>query len=308
MFDKRIDFVRFLAVVDTGAIAQAANRLGMSQPALTRFISRLERRFGDVLFERLPKGVRLTPLGETVAELARPLLRDIDAAADRLRAVRAGLIGSFRLTAGPLWTRTVLPEAAARFHEAFPRIELHIETTTRAEGLRRLEDGQSDLHCGGIDTGDPLPQFLRRKQFLNLTAGIVAHRDHPLLNRSIDFSDLASYPWIDYDACAVSTQASPAPGFTELLAALYARTRARAETVIRTGTASMMLMARGPYLAWLSLEFIERLPDKVLRPLPVAFGRFPYRSGFVARRTAEDLAPFRVLQDVLRETALGRRG
>ena len=63
-------------------------------------------------------------------------------------------------------------------------------------------------------------------------------------------------------------------------------------------------MAASPYLAWLSLDFLDRLPDAALRPLPVAFGRHAYRSGFVARRAAEDLAPFRCLEAIVRETAL----
>ena len=50
----------------------------------------------------------------------------------------------------------------ARFHAAFPGIELTVETTTRAEGLRRLADGRSDLHLGGVDAGEALPAWLRR--------------------------------------------------------------------------------------------------------------------------------------------------
>ena len=78
------------------------------------------------------------------------------------------------------------------------------------------------------------------------------------------------------------------------------------QTVIRTGSARLFLMARGPYLAWLSLTFLERLPGAFLQPLPVDFGRYRYRSGFVARRSAEDLAPFRRFEAIVRETALGR--
>ena len=75
---------------------------------------------------------------------------------------------------------------------------------------------------------------------------------------------------------------------------------------MRAGAAGLLLMAGGPYLAWLSLTFLERLPGRFLVPLPLEFGRFRYRSGFVARRAAEDLAPFRRLETILRETALER--
>ena len=62
------------------------------------------------------------------------------------------------------------------------------------------------------------------------------------------------------------------------------------------------------YLAWLSLTFLERLPGAFLQPLPVEFGRYRYPSGFVARRSAEELAPFRRFEAILRDTWRPRRG
>ena len=62
---------------------------------------------------------------------------------------------------------------------------------------------------------------------------------------------------------------------------------------MRAETTGLFLMATGPYLAWLSLTLLERLPGLVVQPLPVAIGRYTSRSGFVAPRAAEDLAPFR---------------
>ena len=66
-------------------------------------------------------------------------------------------------------------------------------------------------------------------------------------------------------------------------------------------------MTTGPYLAWLAVELIERLAGAFLRPLPLAFGRFRYRSGFVARRSAEESEAFRRLEALVRDTALGHQ-
>ena len=58
-------------------------------------------------------------------------------------------------------------------------------------------------------------------------------------------------------------------------------------------------------LAWLSVELLGRLPGGLIRPPPVDIGRFRYRSGFVvARRSAEDLPPFRAPELAVRDTAL----
>ena len=183
MFDKRSDLVRVLAVTEAGTVRLAAERLAMTQPALTRVIARIEGRLGARLFERLPDGVRLTPLGATVAERARRILREFHDAETEIDATRSGRTGIFRVTANPTWTEAVLARAAARFHERYPAIELNIETATRAEGLRLLARGETDLHCGGIDAGERLPDHLRRERFLDMSAGIVAWHGHPLLAR-----------------------------------------------------------------------------------------------------------------------------
>ena len=54
------------------------------------------------------------------------------------------------------------------------------------------------------------------------------------------------------------------------------------------------------------MELLRRPPGGLIRPLPVDFGRYRYCTGFVARRAAEDLPPFRALEQAVRDTALGR--
>ncbi len=297
MFEKRSDLVRFLAVVDAGRIAAAADRLAITQPALTRVIARLERQFGGRLFERLPHGVRMTALGNTVALLARRILREVEAAEEALEAARSGRTGSFRITASPTWGETILPEVLARFHRDCPGIEIRLETASRAEGLRLLSDGQTDLHCGGADAGEFLDASLRRERFLDVTAGIVAWRGHPLLSRTVTDEDLARCPWAWF---------SQEPPLADLHDRLYAATNIRAKIVLQTGSAGLSVMKQTPYLALLPLSCLDRLPGRFLRPLPVELGLCRYRSGYVVRRSAEELPPFRRLVQVVRETALGR--
>ena len=162
VFETRSDVVRFLAVVRAGSIRRAAELRCVTQPPLTRIIARLEHRFGGRLFDRLPHGVRLTALGVAVADQARRILREFDATKELTDTARSGRTGIFRVTADPVWSEAVLAPTFPRFQIDFPGIELRLETASRAVGLRRLEDGESDLHCGGIDEGERLPDFLRR--------------------------------------------------------------------------------------------------------------------------------------------------
>ena len=91
-----------------------------------------------------------------------------------------------------------------------------------------------------------------------------------------------------------------------LLKRLFHDTGRRAATVLRAGAADLFPMATGPWLAWLPLDYLDRLAATRLRPTPLAFGRRRCRTGFVARRAAEDLEPFRLLEQTLRDSAIDR--
>ena len=308
MFGKRDDLAKFLIVAETGKISTAADRLGITQPALSRIVVRLERQFRGRLFERLPTGVRLTALGATAIELARHVLREIEAAEDKIDAALSGRSGCFRVTAGPTWMQAVLPLAVPRFHEAYPGIELKLRTADFPQGLRLLADGKNDLHCGGVDTGEPLPCFLRRERLPDATFGIVAHAGHPLLAGTAAPDDLADYPWIDFGAPPGPGIRDGRPSLSAVLDDLHERTSRRVRTLVRAGPAGFFLMAAGPYLSWESLAFLGATPGTGLRPLPLEFGRYRCRTGLVARRSAEDLPPFNLLKSIVREVALGQSG
>ena len=294
--------VRFLALVEEGGVGAAAERLDMTQPGVSRFLARLEREFGAALFERTTTGVHPSALGATLAEPARTILPGFDAARDAAGAAHAGHEGPFRITACPVWFDAVLPRAIARFRNACPGVELRLDAASRAEGLRLLAAGAADLHCGG----ERLPAHLRRERFVDLTAGISAEHRHPLLARAASLDDLARCPWVDYDAPAELAAHDPRPSLPRLLAELHRRTLTHVRDVVRTGSAGLLLLTTGPYLAWLVVELVERLSGAFVRPLPLDFGRFRYRSGFVARRSAEKADAFRRLEALVRETALGR--
>ena len=144
-----------------------------------------------------------------------------------------------------------------------------------AGGLRLLASGDSDLHCGGADTGEPLPAFLRREPLLDTTAGIVAHGKHPLLDGRPAVGNLSRYPWIDFDAAAPA--APNRVGQTtldRLLGQLFRQTGKRATTILRASAASLFLMASGTWLAPASFRKSQCLQysscDLPVTPCPIA--------------------------------------
>ena len=306
MFERRSDLVRLLAVADAERIVTAADRLAMTQPALSRTLARMEREFGGSLFERIPAGVRPTRLGALAVGHARRILRDIEDGEEAVAAAHAGRTGRFRVTAAPLWMQVVVAPAVQAFHAAFPEVELGLRTATWREGVRLLDNGLSDLHCGGLDTGEALPAHLRRERFLDLTGGVVAASSHPLHAAGPEPRDLAAWPWIDFDGPAGADDGAGRPSLAAVLDELRELTGGPVRAVLRAGSAGLTLLVGGPWLAWLPLDLLDRLPGTPLKALPLDFGRRNYRAGFIARRSAEDLEPFRMLEQSVRDAALGR--
>ena len=306
MFERRSDLVRLLAVAEAERIVTAADRLAMTQPALSRIVARLEREFGGSLFERIPAGVRPTRLGALVVEHARRIVRDIEDGEEAVAAALAGRTGRFRVTAAPLWMQAVVAPAVKAFHAAFPEVELRLRTAAWRDGARLLADGRSDLHCGVLDTGEALPAHLRRERFPDLTAGIVAASGHPLHAAGPGPRDLAGWPWIDFEE--PGDAGAGRPSLAAILQELRGLTGRPVRAVLRAGSAGLTLLADGPWLAWLPLDLLDRLPGAPLRALPLTFGRRRYRTGFLARRSAGDPEPFRALEQAVRDAALGRTG
>ena len=182
---------------------------------------------------------------------------------------------------------------------------------------REASDHVAAHHDASASAGRYNKRLLPKAAFAALTATMSEARTKHYENslpwddkggRLLTRRDLSRYPWIDFDWPATPSPGDGRPSLDALLEGLGATVPTRVKTVLRAGTAGLLLMAGSPYLAWLSLTFLDRLPGAFLRPLPVRFGRYPYRTGFVARRSAEDLAPLRQLEAIVRDIALSHPG
>ena len=136
---------------------------------------------------------------------------------------------------------------------------------------------------------------------------MVARRDHPLQRARPTPGDLVRSPWLDWldgYRSARTGAGARGPSFGAVLERLHERTGERPGPVFLAGAAAgLRLLAEGPWLSWFPFTFLARSPELGLKPLPLTFGRRRYRTGLVARRSAEDLAPVRLLEDLVRDIA-----
>lgn len=135
----------FLKVAELGGFTPAADALFIAQPALSRQIAQLESELGFPLFERLPRGVRLTPGGALYRTRMLAILDQLDAAAEAGRDVALGAGGVLRvLHSSSIPVPTFLPTLQSMLAE-IPRLRIDLDRLSSEQQLAALEAGQADL-------------------------------------------------------------------------------------------------------------------------------------------------------------------
>lgn len=146
MITKHFPF--FLAAAEEENFQRAAARLNIAQSALSRHISALEEDLGGVrLFERLPRGVRLTDSGEQYLADVRRILESVDEATLRVQRVERGQTGHLRVAfTEAVAAQPLLAEALRRFQSGFPEVQVDLIAM-------RSKNQREDLRKGRIDVG-----------------------------------------------------------------------------------------------------------------------------------------------------------
>ena len=182
----------FCTAAGLRSISKAADQLGIGQPAVTTHIKKLEEELGRRLFDRVRRPIQLTLSGRTLAEVATPMVRDIDALAiSTLEVEERGPV-----TVGS--TQDIAPHTLLRvvrvFLHRYPRVRLRIRSGTRTQVLRMVEDGEADL--GIIQHAERGDQFNFEALFLYERV-LITPRDHPLLVESLQsLAQIAPWPLI----------------------------------------------------------------------------------------------------------------
>lgn len=134
-----------VAVADAGAITEAASRLGLSQPALTRRIQQLEAEFGAEFLSRSRKGALLTELGRVVEREARVLIDRYDNLKVEVASQRNVQGGTVRIGGGATAVSFLLPDAIADYQSAFPRVHFQVKEASSSEIASDVADGRLEL-------------------------------------------------------------------------------------------------------------------------------------------------------------------
>lgn len=187
----------FLKVCQTSNLSRAADELFLSQPAVSQAIAQLERQLGQVLFERLPRGVRLTSEGEVFYHKVSQGMQLIRQAENDLRDVQELKSGRLRLGVSPIVARFRFPEIVKRFREAYPGIRVRILSGTTKDLADGLRSGSVDLVIGFKPEGMREVSFhkLLDIQDVFVTSKELAEK----IPQPLSYADLSRQPLIMLD-------------------------------------------------------------------------------------------------------------
>ena len=122
MSDPKID--QFLALVDHGHYGRAAEALGLSQQAVSKTISALEKQYGVKLFNRGAFGATPTAFGEVLATRARLARAELTLAQSEIDAMRGSRYGQVRVGVGLCFAGRIMPQSIARFRKRYPKVHV----------------------------------------------------------------------------------------------------------------------------------------------------------------------------------------
>jgi LysR family transcriptional regulator, transcription activator of glutamate synthase operon len=135
----------FVVLAETEHVTEAAAELGVSQPTLSRALTRIEEHAGAPLFDRVGRRVRLNEYGQIMLEHARRSIAELSAATDRIAALRNPDTGRVRLAFLHSLANWYVPEQLRQFREVAPGIAFDLFQGPAPALTQRVLDGGSDI-------------------------------------------------------------------------------------------------------------------------------------------------------------------
>lgn len=169
----------FLATAECGNISAAARKLFISQPAVSKAISKLESNVGIALFARVPKGVILTNEGRILYEKVKYAFESIESGEETIRNMISGSDGQLIIGASNTLIKSSLLPYLQEFRKVYPQINLTVESQSSYKTLSLLSDGKIDIGLIGI-TNDfkSLPENIKYTQISEIEDIFVANPDY----------------------------------------------------------------------------------------------------------------------------------
>lgn len=193
---------KHLVLIDTLARTRnmhaAALHMNLSQPAVSKMLREIERLLGFDLFERLPRNMPPTALGEHVVRYAQIALNDANKFVDQISSLREGGHGFLKVGAIFAATAVVLPDAIVQLKQRWPLLSIEIVEQTSDHLMEMLDDKKLDLAVARY-TDESQQQVYDFQALAPEPFCMVVNSRHPLTElEQTPLRELGNWPWILY--------------------------------------------------------------------------------------------------------------
>ncbi|WP_321801424.1 LysR family transcriptional regulator [Caballeronia sp. J97] len=195
----------FIAVVEEGSIAAAAEREHIAAPAVSKRISALEETLRTTLLTRHHKGVEPTAAGYALLNLARRAVNYLDDIHTEMLDYASGTRGQVRVFSNISAITQFLPDDLATFLADHPAVEIRLEERNSLVTLRSVAENAADV---GIFTFEPHAENVETLPYEEDELAVVVRRDHALAGRkNIRFEEALSWDFVGLrTGSAINTQ------------------------------------------------------------------------------------------------------
>lgn len=194
-----IEFKTFLTVIEEKGITAAAEKLNITQPAVSKRLENLKNAFGiDSLFTRVSGGLTVSKNAQILIPYAKNIIALSENARNEVSNFKQGTKGKIFIGAGASWTLSCLPKAISKTLESFKDLVVDLNVDLPDIQVKKLQDNKIDI----LFARKPINKEFFNFEPLKIDKFIVmASTKHPLANKRISLKDLNNYNW------AISTTA-----------------------------------------------------------------------------------------------------
>ncbi|WP_409299786.1 LysR family transcriptional regulator [Pseudomonas sp. KCJK8993] len=285
-----------LALQEFGSLRRAAEHIGMTQPAATKMLHEAETLLGVELFERLPRGMRATPFGETVIYYARMVFAELSGMREELVSLESGNLGRVTVGAIPALASGLLTRTIATLKQSHPRLSMSIQVDTSDVLVQALLQEQLDVVLGRIPAGARAEELSFDSLGEEALCVIAGARNPLALATQLDWAQLQEQTWV--------LQQHPSP-MRSIVNQVFHNARVDIPSSIVETTSIMTLLSlvqQTDMIGVTPVSVVEDYPGRhLLAVLPIQFeARLP-PFGLITRRQRIQSSAMQAFMDAVRQ-------
>lgn len=233
----------FLAVAEAGSFTRAAERIYLTQPAISKRIAALESEIGTRLFDRIGRGIHLTPAGEALLIRARHVLLELEDIKRGITNLSGSIAGELQVATSHHIGLHRLPGPLKQFHERYKQVRLNLQFMDSEKACQAVAKGDLELAVVTLPPKTSAP--LKTEKIWDDPLDIVVSPGHPLAReKHVKLEKLLDYPAI-----------LPGPGtYTrEIILNAFSSLRDRIQIGMATNYLEVLKMLAAIGLGWSAL-------------------------------------------------------